>query len=57
MTKETLEAINPESLLNPILAQMKIIKINFALAIILKLLYRKFPPSLKTTQLLPPRSD
>ena len=32
MTKETLEAINPESLLNPILAQMKIIKNKFRIS-------------------------
>ena len=32
MTKETLEAINPESLLNPILAQMKIIKDKFRIS-------------------------
>lgn len=32
MTKETLEAINPESLLNPILAQMKIIKNKFCIS-------------------------
>ncbi|MFY4673220.1 glycosyltransferase family 2 protein [Bacillus anthracis] len=32
ITKETLEAINPESLLNPILAQMKIIKNKFRIS-------------------------
>ena len=57
ITKEILDAITPESLLNPILAQMKIIKNKFRISNHFKISIPQIPPSLKTTHSLSPRSN